>query len=540
MQKKWESLIQILRKADQNKKCGYFLAVIFLVLYLAVGLAVYDDYSVSTDEPYERQTMWVNINYISTLLGREPMDVQALSTYDDKYYGSVMQMPAVVLEMGKNSQADIYKVRHLYTFGICLVGYAAFFMLCRRLLKSNWLSLMGTAMLALFPRFFAEQFYNIKDLVFLAVFVTGMLVTVELIESRFSWKWMIVFAFISALATVTRMPGIILFFIVLGYMWLAFLLKNVCGDSYELTWKKILPLTAGMTALFIFFFVLLLPGLWEAPVKNAVEFFVEFSDLTDGEGSLIFMGQDWNSIELPWYYIPVWLLITLPVWYLICFVLAFLAFVREIVTGIKNKKNVLSLLVFEHKYWLWSILLAALPWAAMVIVGSTLYNAWRHCYFLLAPLLVFTLLGIRKLLEHKNRIMTAAVTGLAMVGLLTQIGWICVNHPFEMVYFNRVGREYAEYFDRDYWHLSELHAYRYIAEHDDSEKITIASSGSKLFRLALSGEELKRLEFSDDQPEYYIDTYRGVVGNSVEKSGYEEWYTIEVDGFKVVSVFKKL
>jgi len=533
------SLAAGFQKLFQNKRFGNGLVVVFFVIYFLVGVLIFDDYGISTDEPYERQTMWVNIDYISTLLGRESMGAQELSTYDDKYYGSVMQMPAVVLEMGHEDTAYIYACRHFYTFGICMVGYIAFFILCKKLFKSNWLSLLGTMMVALYPRFFAEQFYNIKDMVFLSVFIVGMLATVELIESKFSWKWLIVFTFVSALATVTRMPGIILFLIVLGYMWLAFFLKKICGDFYQLTLRKLLGVTVLAIGTFAVFFVLLLPGLWENPIKNTIEFFVEFSDLTDGEGSIIFLGKDLNGLELPWYYIPLWIAISVPVWYVISFVLTGGVIVRKAVSAIKEKRDIITSLVFENKYWLWSLLLAVLPWSAMVAVGSTLYNAWRHCYFLLPPLIIFVLYGIHYLTKSRMRYGRIALVLLIAVGMISQIDWIGKNHPFEMVYFNRVSREYAEYFDRDYWHLSEIYAYKYIAEQDDSEQITVATSGSSLFRLMLPKEERQRLEFTEDAM-YYIETYRGLVGNDIQKEGYEELHSIVVDGFKIATVYKKL
>ena len=55
----------------------------------------------------------------------------------------------------------------------------------------------------------------------------------------------------------------------------------------------------------------------------------------------------------------------------------------------------------------------------------------------------------------------------------------------------------------------------------------------------LDEESRERIEISDD-PTYYIETYRGKVGNECEKEGYEEIYSIEVDHFKVASILKKI
>ncbi|MDY5870956.1 MAG: hypothetical protein SPK58_11230, partial [Lachnospiraceae bacterium] len=71
------------------------------------------------------------------------------------------------------------------------------------------------------------------------------------------------------------------------------------------------------------------------------------------------------------------------------------------------------------------------------------------------------------------------------------------------------------------------------------EKITLNSSGAQRFLDMLDEEERTRIEVTDN-PTYYIETYRGIVGNECEKEGYEEIYSIEVDHFKVASVLRKL
>ena len=122
--------------------------------------------------------------------------------------------------------------------------------------------------------------------------------------------------------------------------------------------------------------------------------------------------------------------------------------------------------------------------------------------------------------------------------MINQVSWIVQNHPHEMVYFNEIGREYAAEFDRDYWHLSEIEGWRYISEHDDSEVITVNTSGYQFFTYMLKRDEVQRIEFSEN-PKYFIETYRSRIGNDYKMEGYEEYYSKLVDGFKVFTVFKK-
>ena len=110
--------------------------------------------------------------------------------------------------------------------------------------------------------------------------------------------------------------------------------------------------------------------------------------------------------------------------------------------------------------------------------------------------------------------------------------------PNEMVYFNSIGKKYASQFDRDYWHLSELQAWKYISHIDNNATITVNTSGFQFFANILSENEKKRIQIAED-PMYYIETYRGITGNEIELEGYDEIYSIIVDNFKVATIFKK-
>ena len=523
----------------KNIRINIFAIGLCFFVYFLIGLCLFKDYGISTDEPFERSTMYININYIMTQLGRGSTDVPALETYEDKYYGMALQMPMVIFELGDRGFPFIYTCRHLYTFIICFIGYLAFFWLCKRIFNSNMLGLLGVTMIALYPRFFAEQFYNIKDLVFVSVFMIAMWATERLITNKFSWKWVIIFAVISAVATNVRVFGIIIMAFAIGYLWIACILERVYQTKvYDLTWKRALLISVTMLVLYMALWIILLPGAWENPIHSMIEMFTDFSDY-DWHGKIVFMGKVIEDNQLPWYYIPVWLLVSLPIWYIVCFLVSGGIAAGKVVSLIKKKKNLLPNMFFEHKYLTWCAALFLVPWLGIVAINATMYNAWRHCYFLLPPIVLFILYGIDFVRKRGKKGYRIALSILMIIGIVSQVKWICVNHPHEMVYFNEIGRKYAAGFDRDYWHMAELQAYQYIVENDNSENITLDSSGDQLFLNMLDEESRERIEISDD-PTYYIETYRGKVGNECEKEGYEEIYFIEVDHFKVASILKKI
>ena len=74
--------------------------------------------------------------------------------------------------------------------------------------------------------------------------------------------------------------------------------------------------------------------------------------------------------------------------------------------------------------------------------------------------MLFILYGIDFVRKRGKKGYRIALSILMIIGIVSQVKWICVNHPHEMVYFNEIGRKYAAGFDRDYWHMAELQAYQ--------------------------------------------------------------------------------
>lgn len=521
------------------KKC--FIAFLFIA-YLVLGILVYRDYGISTDEPNERESTFINIKYVL-----DTFDIDVLSgsdgdleNYIDRYYGVAIQVLPTLVEcaMGYPGGPTIYYVRHLWTFLICFTGYICFYLMCREIFKTRWLSMLGTAMLALYPRFFAEQFYNIKDMVFASMIMVSMFATVRVIESKYSIFWTIVFGVLTALTTNVRMAGAIFPILLLGYLWLTGIL-NKCKVRVDEGGNHILRSSFIIIIVYVVSYVVMLPALWKDPIGRIMDVFTEFSDYA-WNGTIVFMGEVIGPSELPWYYIPVWLLISLPVWYILLFVLTIgvilYVFIRKIRT--KEKLQLLSI-VFRYKYILWAALAGFLPWLAAVVMHSTLYNGWRHFYFVL-PFMIFVVLGgFDYVITHftQNRLLSKGMIFISVIGLLLQSGWIIKNHPYEMVYLNAIGKIWGADFDRDYWSLTSIELSRYIMEHDDSEKISLEMSND-IFMRFLPEEEKERIVLEENGT-YYIETYRGKVGNDVVKEGYKEYYSITVDGYRIATIFKK-
>ena len=190
--------------------------LLLFVTFFALSICLFKDYGISTDEPRERETTFLNLNYVLETV-KNTSGSEDLEDYRDKYYGIAMQaVPAVIEVLLGLEEPDVFLIRHLWTFLVCFAGYVCFYLLCRKIHLSRGLSLLGTAMLCLYPRFFAEQFYNIKDMMFTAMVMISMFCTVMVIEKRYSLLWMAVFSIAAALTANVRIVGVIFPILLLG------------------------------------------------------------------------------------------------------------------------------------------------------------------------------------------------------------------------------------------------------------------------------------------------------------------------------------
>ena len=512
------------------------IVLVFFTFLFILGICLFKDYGISTDEPRERETTFLNLNYVLETV-KNTSGSEDLEDYRDKYYGIAMQaVPAVIEVLLGLEEPDVFLIRHLWTFLVCFAGYVCFYLLCRKIHLSRGLSLLGTAMLCLYPRFFAEQFYNIKDMMFTAMVMISMFCTVMVIEKRYSLLWTAVFSIAAALTANVRIVGVIFPILLLGYIWLEYMLNE--KENREIF--RVLRVTLLIVAFYLVTYILLMPSLWKNPFKGMAEVFIQFSNFDNWDGNIVFMGRVIKREDLPWYYIPVWLLISLPIWYWILFLAAAGSFAVRLLRIVRRHGKITKEMFFENKYVIWAWAIAFLPWFAMVVVHSTLYNGWRHCYFLLPPLVLLMLEGLncQWLRGPQTKWTRKLVMVIVVFGLINQIRWIVVNHPYEMVYLNTVGKHYGADFDRDYWYLANVSLSRYILDHDDSEKITI-KAGNSVFLSILEKEEKARLVWEEENPTYYIESYRAKTGNCAELKGYEEYYAVIVDGYRIATVFKK-
>jgi len=478
--------------------------IVFFLILLLIGVLSYKDYGISWDEPIQRKFGLAVFNYIFN--GSDQMFKSS-----EKYYGPVFEFILVVVEKVLNLtlEKEIYQIRHLFTFIFNFVGYIFFYKLTQKAFKNRFLSLTAVSFLAFSPLFFAHSFYNSKD----AVLMSGVI-----IASYFSLKFLkdpraknaLLAGFFCALAITIRIAGIFV-----PVITLLILIPN-----FKIA--KIKPLLFYILSVIVFTFILW-PLLWNNPVKEFTNAFNEMKRFHE-TSSTVFLGRTITGDKIPWFYIPLWMMITIPYTQV-------LLFVSGVLTAFKSK--------IEKTYKLYFILWFFLPLITIIFLKSTLYDGWRQMFFIYPGFILISICGLEYVLDSKVTIVKVFVIALVCVNLAQAVLFINKWHPNQNVFFNFLAGGKANIsgkFSLDYWGLVYKQLYDYIADSDEREQIIIyvdTFPGETNLKVSKTPQKFILSE-SVVNSDYFLTNFRsGVV---LEES--KKVYKVAVDGVEIGAVYK--
>ncbi len=339
---------------------------------------------------------------------------------------------------------DEYDMRHLINaiagfFAILFTG-----LLARRL--GNWLTgLIALVLLASWPQFFGQSMNNPKDIPFALTYILTIYFLVKLVMELprpFTRTW-VMSAVCIALAINIRVGGLLLIgmlfaFVIGTYILNAEKRKQIIStkSSGYLLKRMIFVALAGY-----FGGVLFWPYGLTAPFSNPLIALKEQTNFAMGIG-LLFEGRLMMSNEIPWYYIPKWIMITIPL------VVMVGAFAQCLLWYSARKK-------FDHTLVLLIFFATLFPWTYAAYNQSPLYDGLRQFLFLLPLIAVLSALSWSHYMTVDKLKFFRYLFGLVfLTGLLFPLRFMFVNHPNEYVYFNEInGGIKGAYgkFDTDYY-----------------------------------------------------------------------------------------
>jgi hypothetical protein len=420
---------------------------IFFGSILALGLVTYKDYGIGWDESPQRDIGKANVKYLGQtvapfLLTPEVNRYENLKEIKDKDYGPPFEIFAHLTEIALNvkNEDQVYLLRHILNFLVFSAGAFGLFLIASRRYQNFWVGLLVVIFLILSPRIYADAFYNSKDIVFMATFILA-LNTLLIFSKKPTIKNTIAHAFFLGLAIDTRISGIILLpATILMYFWRA----------QSTSFYKKISFSAMLVGWAAFFTVALWPWLWHNPLSHFMQALSGMSKFRLNI-DMLFNGEIIQSTNLPWYYVIEWIGITTPPFYLFLFFIGALAVSKKIISSTFALSD-------EEKQDMLFLALLVLPILLVILLNSTLYNGWRHLYFIYPLILLVSLKGwltiwrSKTLLSHRST--QATLLAIFIFSFISTSYWMIKNHPMQNIYFNFLaGNNRHVRFDLDYWGL---------------------------------------------------------------------------------------
>jgi len=411
---------------------------------------------------------------------------------------------------------DPFVLRHYVNaafgwLGILFVGRLG------RLLIGPGTGLLAMTLLALSPRYMGDAMNNPKDVPLSALLAAALYYLMRL-EPRYPYlrlRLAVPLVLSIGLAVNVR-AGALLF---LCYLAAAFF--GLLVATRERSVSRLLATFARWAGVVIA--VLLLgtafwPWAQVRPLTRPLQGMMKLSQFR-WEFPVLFAGADVPASDLPWDYIPRWLLLTTPPVVLLGAALSLAWLVRPRTDGPAPADAPSPWRVGA----LWFV--ALFPGAYVLASGATIYDGIRHLLFAYPPLVVLAACGWQRFLAGRSSRLRLVATAGLVLGLAEPALFQWRNHPNQCVYFSALSGGPRSAFGRyelDYWGNSLLQGVAWVERAARAAGTRVVVSGSPFQVVRDDSRRFASLEFTreeDGVPHLEILLLRGRREDVLELAG---------------------
>lgn len=495
-----DDLIFNLKKLYVNFKKDY-VRYSFIVFFIT-GLIIFNDYGVSFDEGSHRGYGKLVFDYIY-------FQDKSMLTNIHRFYGPSLEFFISHLDylyfIDIWDFEDAFLLRHFIYFLLFFTSSIAIYMTSKIIFNDRFLAFVSFLFYILSPRIFADSFYNPKDTPFMFFFIFSFYFMLKWFLDTKKLQYLILFSLFTGLSINARLLGLLLVIL--------FLVNLVLKRKIDTV--KYLPIY-----LFISFMSLYItwPFLYKDPLNRLIESFIVMRNYPMPI-NIMFNGNMVFSKDLPWEYIPVWIIVTIPFQYLIFLIISLRNFFKF------QKKGTEYYLL-----WIWILI----PIISVIVLKSTLYNGWRQLYFIYPAMVFLFTFGFKELLiSYRHRIKL-----ISLLIFTPSIIFIILNHPFQFAYFNFLAGNRS--FEVDYWGLSYKQAYEFILRDSiKKENILVKThtlNGPPILNLKFIDSYRINLSHQHEDYDYYIFDFFDPTKEVPLENPY---HRISVGGRDLILIFKK-
>lgn len=441
-----------------------------------LAILIFRDYGISNDEEVQHRYGELIVNYYIS-----GFRDSALFNYKNLYlYGGLFDIIAV--GTAKLFPFDVFLIRHFLSAMIGVAGIAGVWATAR-LVAGPRAGLIALIALAACGPYFGGMFNHTKDVPFAAAMVGAIYFLLRAARDLPAPRWrdVIGFGVMLGAATGLRAMGLLL----IGYAGLMVLMSLPrpvrLAEAAAFVWKSGLRL---LPAFAIAYLIMIAAWPWAslAPLNplRAIFSFAHFHY----EIRTIVAGEIYRMAEVPWWYVPFYLAIKVPlVTYAgaLCALAALiLALARAGLTTLKRRQVETAFIAF----------VAVFPVAGEAFMEGPAFTGMRHFLFVVPPLAVLAGIGFDAVLDalSPRRLLAAGTAGALALVFAWNASLLARLHPYEYMYYNPLvgGLEgAARRYEMDYWvnmmpdAVHALEDYLGLATEKSQQVYTVGVCGEK-------------------------------------------------------------
>ncbi len=463
---------------ETYRKIFWFMSAIMLIIMLFLS----KDFGMNWDESgFSLYGEKIAKFYLS--LGQDKSVLEKDPNYDIAilYYGGFFEF--LVWSLTKIIHSQVYIARHGLTafFGFLAILFTG---LTAKELTGWKTGILAMLLIFLTPVFLGNSMHSFKDIPFAASYIISIYYLVKITKELPSpnYKTIALLTASIGLAISLRVGGVIILVYLLLFWFIKtiytyFLNKSVPtelvenGELIEEQNNNSLPslqkfIKNSILFLFIIFVgsyfigIFFWPYALLHPFTGVLESLRQLSNVQYWNGYPLFNGEWYNSWAVPWNYIPVWVLITTPLFIPLSFICLLIALSKKA----WSKEDLIYLLIIVFS--------ALFPVVYVIIKKSNLYDSWRHLYFIYPSIVVVAAAGIDKslaLLDYSSKIFLVILLGIFII---EPTMFMARNYPNYSFYFSPIigGIKGAfKNYEIDYYGTSLRSAVEWVAK--DSETV---------------------------------------------------------------------
>lgn len=251
-------------------------------------------------------------------------------------------------------------------------------------------------------------------------------------------------------------------------------------------------------------FAITTPAIW-GNILNYIEYCLDNSVNFRATTNVLFEGNLYNKLynPLPWYYIPKYMLMTLPIIVIVLFVFS----VFRVIANNIRRRNTTNL------YYINTIsLIYLIPLLICIISRPNLYNGWRHFYFLYGGVMILVSYIIYYFCSSKNKKIVITIYVLAGLSISASVLSLIKYGVGNTCYFNALfNNNISSNYELDYYGVTTKKAIEGFLEsdleYDKDHKIYLYGEG---FNIRVISDYLRSANFKSQQHLILIDeeTYK--------------------------------